>query len=104
MTALLEHIVFLAHRARTNDFVDSAHVKYDASVRTQAKEIGFAAFSAANRGNSVLYYGAQNMRHRSAQQSTYRNVKRTGFTGKRACYAWNGEQDECRFGHVHQGA
>ena len=76
MTALLEPIVFLAHRACTNDFVDSAHVEYDASVRTQAKEIGFAAFSAANRVNSVLYYGIQNMVHRTAQQSSYRNDKR----------------------------
>ena len=46
------------------------------------------------------------MHHRSTQQSSYRNGKRSGFTCKRACYAWNGEQgcphseDECRFGHV----
>ena len=49
LKALLEHIIFLVHRARTNDFLDSNHVKYDASIRPLAEETGFSAFSATNR-------------------------------------------------------
>ena len=89
--------------ARTNDFLDYAHIEYDISIRTLAEEIGFAAFSAVNRGTSVLYYGAQNKRHKNHQFS---NSKKSGYHGKRPCPAWSGEQgcprseDECRFGHI----
>ena len=106
LKALLEHILFLVHRAHTNDFLDSTHIKYDPSIRVLAEETGFSAFSAANRGTSVLYYGAQKMRLRAPQTSAFKGTRKPGFSGKLPFYAWNGEQgcprseDECTFGHI----
>ena len=45
-----------------NDFLDSAHVEYDVSVRKMAETMGFEAFASSKTGSSVLHYGAQNMR------------------------------------------
>ena len=78
----LEHIIFLAHRAHTNDFLDLTHIEYDASIRVLAEETGFVAFSAANRGTSVLYYGTQNMCHRASQTSAFKGSRKSGFSWK----------------------
>ena len=45
--ALLQHLNFLLHRARHNDFLDTAHVEYDTSIRKMAETMGFEAFSSA---------------------------------------------------------
>lgn len=102
---LLEHMVFLALRARTNEYFDSAHTDYDLSIRTLAEEIGFAAFSSANRGSSVLFYSALQIKGRKSGSGSYHSGRASSNT-KRPCYAWNSDQgcsrgeDACRFAHV----
>lgn len=104
--ALIEHIVFLSLRARTGEYFDTAHIEYDAAIRTLAEDIGFAAFSCANRGASVLPYGSLNIKGRRAGANNYQPRSSGQLHTKRPCYAWNGEQgcsrgeDECRFSHV----
>ena len=105
--AVLEHINFLVNRAMHNDFLDTAHIEYDLSIRTLAEEMGFAAFSNANQRASVVFYGSQNMRSRQTVSKVGGGVRRTtSGQAKRACYAWNSDlgcsrsDEECRFSHV----
>ena len=103
--AVLEHINFLGNRAMNNDFFDRTHITYDNAVRKLAETVGFSAFAQGSNGASVIHYGNQNMR--ANRQSGVYNQKRTPAPqGKRACYAWNGDQgctrseEECRFAHI----
>ena len=104
--ALLQHLNFISHRARHNDFLDSAHVEYDLAIRKTTETMGLEAFSSECIGSSVLHYDAQNMRVKKPAFGGF--DKRTGTVSKasRACYAWNSEQgcsrtvEECRFEHI----
>ena len=103
--AVLEHINFLGNRAMNNDFYDKTHVTYDNAVRKLAETEGFAAFAQGSNGASVIHYGNQNMRVNKPSVS-YGQRRTPAPQGKRACYAWNGDQgctrseDECRFAHI----
>ena len=91
--AILQHINLISHRAWHNDFLDSAHVEYDVSVRKMAETVGFEAFTSSNTGSSVLHYGAQNMWVKKAVTGMS-DIKRCVLGGKasKACSAWNSEQ------------
>ena len=103
--AVFEHINFLGNRAMYNDFYDSAHINYDNAVRKLAETEGFSAFAQGSNGASVIHYGNQNMRG-GKSSNTFKQKRPSGQQGKRACYAWNGEQgcarseEECRFAHI----
>ena len=103
--AVLEHINFLGNRAMNNDFYDKTHITYDNAVRKLAETEGFAAFAQGSNGASVIHYGNQNMRG-SRTTGSYNQRRTPPQQGKRACYAWNGEQgcnrseEECRFAHI----
>ena len=105
--AVLEHINFLANRAMHNDFLDTAHIEYDLSIRIMAEEMGFSAFSSTNQRASVVFYGSQNMKTRQPGVKAG-GVARRPLTSqsKRACYAWNSDtgcsrsEEECRFSHL----
>ena len=105
--ALLEHLRFIAIRAMHDDFKDSAHVEYDTAVRKAAETWGFAAFSSAHNGMSVIHYGAQNMRTKKPVTTVGGGRRTGGHTqdGKRSCFIWNKEggcpksEESCGFGH-----
>ena len=103
--AVFQHINFLCNRAMNNDFYDSAHINYDNAVRKLAETEGFAAFAQGSNGASVIHYGNQNMRG-GKPSGIFKQKRPSVQQGKRACYAWNGEQgcprseDECRFAHI----
>ena len=106
--AFLEHLYFLSIRAMHDDFKDSAHVEYDSAIRKVAEVEGFAAFTSANNGISVIHYGAQNMRQKKAYGGAHNYGRRsTGNTheGKRCCFKWNRESgcastdDKCPYNH-----
>lgn len=102
--ALMEHVCFMASRAKQNDFQDSTHVDYDIDIRKLAEVEGFAAFGSRNTGLAMFHYGMHNMRQRKTSTSTR---KTSNFTkdGKTGCYKWNKESgcgrldDVCNFGH-----
>ena len=105
--ALFEHISFISNRARNNDFTDTAHVDYVMAVRRSAEDKGFAAFSRANEGLSVMHYGAQSMRVKNPTYKPVSGGSSKGAAGhKRVCFAWNGDEgcarEDCRFGHFCQ--
>lgn len=105
--AFLEHMHFMTVRAMHDDFKDSAHVEYDTAIRKMAESMGFAAFSKAQNGTSVLHYGAQNMRPKKhvASAGGARKAAPRVQDGKRSCFHWNREagcpktEDSCGFGH-----
>ena len=103
--AVMEHINFLGNRAMNNDFYDKTHVTYDGAVRKLAETEGFSAFAQGSNGASVIHYGNQNMRGNKVSGG-YTQRRTPAPNGKRACYAWNGEQgctrsdEECRFAHI----
>lgn len=105
--ALLEHIEFLTVRAMHDDFKDSAHVEYDLAVRVVAETKGFGAFSKANTGMSVSFYGAQHMRPKSSKTTGKTKTNKGEYTkdGTRPCYKWNQEggcartDSDCNYGH-----
>ena len=76
--ALWQHLNFISHRARHNDFVDMAHVEYDLSIRKMAESMGFKAFSNSNNGSSVIHYGAQNMQVKKPNVGAVDGRKRLG--------------------------
>lgn len=105
--ALLEHIYFISHRARSGEYLDSAHADYDLGIRKLAEKKGFEAFSSANTGKSVLHYGHEGSRKQKTTSTGYSDRKR-GVRGGRqntACYAYNSEQGclrkegDCRYDH-----
>ena len=101
--ALLEHIAFVSNRAMTGDFKDSAHVEYDTAIRREAESVGFAAFTTAHTGISVLHYGAQNMKHKNSYSTG--GGKRPYAGVGRACYKWNSDtgcaknESDCYYRH-----
>lgn len=109
--AFLEHLNFISVRAMHDSYKDTAHIQYDAAVRKEAEYKGFAAFSQANNGASVIHYGSENMRQKKAGvQGAGQSSRRSGGlgvekAGKRNCFRWNREggcdkgEDECGFGH-----
>ena len=105
--AFLEHLRFIAIRAMHDDFKDSAHVEYDTAIRKIAETWGFAAFSSAHNGMSVIHYGAQNMRTKKLANPAGGGRRTGGHTqdGKRSCFIWNKEsgcpksEEACGFGH-----
>lgn len=105
--AMFEHLNFLSYRAMHGEYLDSAHIAYDQDVRTNAEEIGFAAFARKNQAGSVMHYSSENMK--GAKKGTSRTTiprRMTGLSTRGACYAWNGEQgchrsdNDCRYSHV----
>lgn len=101
----IQHMAFIANRAKSDEFKDCAHTEYDAEIRKLAETIGFAAFSKANNGESVLHYGLPNTRPRkTSKQESYRKSNQKNG-GKRPCFRWNREggcdqtEDKCGFGH-----
>ena len=93
--ALLQHLNFISHRVRHNDFVDMAHFEYDLAVMKMAESVG------------VLRYGAQNMRGKKPLLLGAEGRKKVmGGKATRAYYTWNSEQgcshapEECRFKHI----
>ena len=86
---LMEHLDFISIRAMHDDFHDSAHFEYDMAVQRLAESIGFAAFSKAQAGLSVVYNRAQNMRakpHKGSYQSLPKRNNELTKGGKKACF------------------
>ena len=63
--AFLQHIAFVANRAKSDDFKDTAHIDYDCEIRKLAESIGFVAFSREFTGESVLHYAPQNLKSKN---------------------------------------
>ena len=63
----ISHIVFIAGKAKTFKFQDTAHTLYDTAVLKLAAKDGFEAFSAGNTDLALRYYSFEHLRESQAK-------------------------------------
>lgn len=104
---IFNHIAYMAGRAATDKFNDSAHVHYDLAIRKKAITEGFEAFKLGDSVYSIVHYSLENLKSKSAAKVKAHTGKSHLFVkeGKRPCYRFNKEtgcdrdEERCGYGH-----